>query len=131
MFDRIAEGVFDGPIMPEMLDRFLGCDLHHMALAREGDLVVGMASSNIYLHPDKPVQAWINEVGVAPSHRCRGIGRSLVTAMADHLRSLGITSAWAATEHDNAASRAMFRAAGWRATEGIVMLELDPPCADA
>ncbi len=123
-FATIAEGVFDNAIDPRSLAAFLQSPSHHMVLATDGATVVGMVSANSYLHPDKPEQLWINEIGVAPSHRRRGIGRALLTRILEHLASLGFDAVWAATEHDNDASRALFASVGAKATEGVVMLEM-------
>lgn len=123
LFCRVADGVFDRAIRPEMLRRFLVHPEHHMAVALEGRVVVGMCTANEYLHPDKDVQAWINELGVAPTHRRRGIGRALVVAMLDRLRGRGVPRVWIATEHDNEPARAIYRSLLPEVTGGIVMYE--------
>ncbi len=43
-----------------------------------------MASGVDYIHPDKPRELWINEVGTASTHRGRGIGKKVVTALVEH-----------------------------------------------
>ncbi len=123
LFRAPLPGVFDNPVRPESLRAFLDDPGHHIALALEGDVVVGVVSANEYLHPDKPGQVWINEIGVAPGRRGEGIGRALLDAMLDHLKGRGFAKVWLATEHDNAPARALFRAAGGRETEGVVMYE--------
>ena len=55
---------------------FLADSRHHLAVAVDEGRVVGMASAVHYVHPDKPPELWINEVGVAPTHRGLGIGRA-------------------------------------------------------
>jgi GNAT superfamily N-acetyltransferase len=37
---------------------------------------------------------WVNELGVAPTHRRRGIATRLIGALCDHARTLGCTEAW-------------------------------------
>jgi hypothetical protein len=37
---------------------------HHLAVAVEANVIVGFASEVHYVHPDKPPELWINEVGV-------------------------------------------------------------------
>jgi len=74
--------------------------------------VVGMASAVDYVHPDKAPQLWINEVGVAPSHQQRGIGRRLLDALLAHGRTLGCTEAWLGTEPDNAPARRLYEGTG-------------------
>ena len=71
-----------------------------------------MASAVEYVHPDKPPQLWINEVGVAPTHQRRGIGRRLLAAILAHGRALGCTEAWLGTEEDNGSARGLYEDAG-------------------
>jgi ribosomal protein S18 acetylase RimI-like enzyme len=65
-----------------------------------------------YVHPDKPPELWINEVGVSGAYRDRGIGRQLLETLKTHGRALGCGEAWVLTEPGNAAARALYRAAG-------------------
>ena len=46
--------------------------------ALDAGVIVGFASGVHYVHPDKPAELWINEVGVAPTHQRQGIGRRLI-----------------------------------------------------
>lgn len=105
---RVAEDVFDEPIQPAFLDAFLACPRHVMFLAVANGEVVGMASGVEYFHPDKPPQLWINEVGVAPAHRRRGVGRALTRALIDEAERRGCSYAWLGTAEDNVAGRACF-----------------------
>ena len=107
---RVADGVFDDPVRPDLTAEFLADRRHHLIVAIDEGLVVGMITALDYVHPDKPLQLWINEVGVAPTHQRRGIGRALVHAMLEHGRALGCTEAWLGTEHDNVAARALYGA---------------------
>jgi aminoglycoside 6'-N-acetyltransferase I len=87
VFDRVVEGVFDNPIDPRWRADFFADPRHHLAVAIDGDLVVGMASAVHYVYPDKPPELWVNEVGVAPAYRSRGIGRALLEALFQRERS--------------------------------------------
>lgn len=108
----VAEGVFDNPVESRWARAFLDDERHHMVVAIEGSRVVGMASAVDYVHPDKAPQLWINEVGVAPSHQQRGIGRRLLDALLAHGRTLGCTEAWLGTEPDNAPARRLYEGTG-------------------
>ncbi len=112
MLDAVAPEVFDNAIDPRWAAEFLSDPRHHLAVAVADRTVVGMASAVHYVHPDKPPQLWVNEVGVAPAHRNRGVGRRLVAALLSHARDIGCTSAWVGTGVGNAAARRSFRAAG-------------------
>ena len=108
----VAEGVFDNPVESRWARAFLDDERHHMVVALEGGRVVGMASAVDYVHPDKAPQLWINEVGVAPSHQQRGIGRRLLHALLAHGRTLGCTEAWLGTEPDNVPARRLYDGTG-------------------
>jgi ribosomal protein S18 acetylase RimI-like enzyme len=112
VLERIAEGVFDGPMVPALVAEFLSDPRHHLIVGIDGDTVVGMITGVDYVHPDKAAQLFINELGVAPSHHRQGIGRALFRAMLDLGRALGCTEAWVGTEHDNAAARGLYEDAG-------------------
>ncbi len=112
VFGRVAEDVFDEPIDPRWAGQFLADARHHMAVALDGGEVVGMISAVDYVHPDKAPQLWINEVGVASSHRRRGIGRRLLDAMLAHGRAIGCTEAWLGTEEENEPARRLYAGAG-------------------
>ena len=112
VLDNVAPDVFDHAIDPRWRAEFFADPRHHLAVALAGDEVVGMASGVHYVHPDKPPELWINEVGVAPRHRRQGIGKRLIAALLAHGRALGCTEAWLGTEVDNLAARRLYAAAG-------------------
>ena len=109
---NVAPEVFDHAIDLERTREFLRDARHHLAVALDGELVVGMASAVDYIHPDKPVELWINEIGVAPTHQQRGIGKRLLTAMFDLARELGCTEAWVLTNRSNTAAMRLYQALG-------------------
>jgi ribosomal protein S18 acetylase RimI-like enzyme len=116
VLDHVAEGVFDHAIDPRWKAEFFADSRHHLAVAIDDGLVVGMASGVHYVHPDKPPELFVNEVGVAPGHEGRGIGRRLLAALFDHARVLGCVQAWVGTDHDNVPAQRLYRAAGAEAT---------------
>jgi len=116
----VAEGTFDEPVDPRLTAEFLADARHHMIVALDDGVVVGMISAVHYVHPDKPTELWINEVGVAPSHQRRGIARRLLDAMLAHGRSLGCVEAWLGTEEHNAAARRLYESAGGSAEPFIL-----------
>ena len=83
-------------------------------------VAVGMATANEYLHPDKPVQIWVNEMGVAKSHRRQGIGKKLLHRILALARDRGFGEIWLGTEDDNVAARALYHSAGGK-EESFVM----------
>jgi aminoglycoside 6'-N-acetyltransferase I len=126
VLENVAPDVFDNAVDPRWTAEFLADPRHHLAVAIDGGRVVGMASAVHYLHPDKPPELWINEVGVAPNYQGRGIGRGLLQALFAHGRELGCRQAWVATEPGNAAARKLYSAAGGtEAAESFVMVEFE------
>lgn len=112
VLDRVADGVFDGPVQPALAREFLGDARHHLAAAVEEGAVVGFVSAVHYVHPDKPAELWINEVAVAPTHLRRGIAQTLLRMMFDTGRSLGCSQAWVLTDRDNTAAMRLYASAG-------------------
>ena len=111
---NVASGVFDNAIDTRWTSEFLADPRHHLAVALQGEQVVGMASAVHYVHPDKPPELWVNEVGVAPSHQGMGIGKRLLAALFAHGKSLGCIEAWVGTGESNLAARRLYAAAGGR-----------------
>ena len=112
VLDRVRDDVFDEPVEPRWRDAFLADARHHLVVALDDGWVVGMCSAVDYVHPDKAPQLWINEIGVATSHRRRGIGRRLLDAMLAHGRALGCVEAWLGTEEHNHAARRLYESCG-------------------
>ena len=108
LLERVGLEVFDNPIDAVQLQTFLDDDRHIMFVAVNNDMVVGMASAVEYFHPDKRPQLWINEVGVASTHRKRGIGRRLVEALLNVANDRGCVFAWLGTEIDNKPAQSCF-----------------------
>jgi aminoglycoside 6'-N-acetyltransferase I len=114
LLTRVAQGVFDHDVSPALSREFLRDSRHHLAVAIEANMVVGFASGVHYVHPDKPVELWINEVGVAPSHQRQGLGRRLLAALFEKARELGCREAWVLTSPANLPAMRLYAAAGGR-----------------
>jgi ribosomal protein S18 acetylase RimI-like enzyme len=112
VLSRVADGVFDDEVSPELSTEFLQDSRHHLAVAVEADTVVGFASAVHYVHPDKPAELWINEVGVAPSHQRQGVGQRLLEALFDLGHRLGCREAWVLTEQSNVAAKRLYESVG-------------------
>lgn len=125
--DHVAADVFDEPVDARFWAEFLADPRHHLAGAFDGEALVGFASAVHYVHPDKPPQLWINEVGVAPSHQRQGLASRLLALMMALARELGCSEAWVLTDAENQAARATYRAAGGQETEGVVMVTFKIP----
>lgn len=106
----VADDVFDHPVRPDLAEAFLRQPQNLIAVAIDGTRVVGMATGLTYLHPDKPLQLFVNEVGVSAAWQRQGLGRRLVTLLLERARELGCVEAWVATEVDNTPARALYAA---------------------
>lgn len=109
---NVADDVFDAAVDASLVDEFLRDPRHHLAVAIDRQQVVGFASGVHYVHPDKRPQMFINEVGVAPSHQGRGIGKALVEKILERARRLGCEEAWVLTERDNHAAMRLYGSTG-------------------
>jgi ribosomal protein S18 acetylase RimI-like enzyme len=113
VLDRVDDDVFDLPVQAGLAALYLSDPNKLLAVAQDAQgVVVGMASGIAYMHPDKPLQLFINEVGVAARCHRQGLGRQLVQALLDRGRAMGCTEAWVATEEGNTAARALYTALG-------------------
>jgi ribosomal protein S18 acetylase RimI-like enzyme len=114
LLDRVDDDVFDHPIQPALLDAFLANPANHLVVAVVEGEVIGMASGIAYVHPDKPLQLFVNEVGVSSRFHRRGIGTRLVSALLGRGKEIGCQEAWVATEIGNDAARALYGSLGFR-----------------
>lgn len=124
-----ADGVlFDDPVRPQSAAAFLADQRHHIAAAIVGDGIIGFASGVDYLHPDKPAELWINEVGVLEAYQRQGFGTAVLRCLLAHGRSLGCEVAWVLTNSANRAARRLYAALGGIATpaarhgDGVIMV---------
>ena len=113
VLERVEKDTFDDPIEMKSTVEFLRDPHHHLVVALEDEMVVGFVSGVHYVHPDKPnPELWINEVGVASTHRGRGVGRAILDAMLQLGRTLGCSEAWVLTSRSNPPAMRLYASAG-------------------
>ncbi|MDB5483865.1 MAG: acetyltransferase [Caulobacteraceae bacterium] len=122
VLEDVAEGVFDDAVDGALATEFLADPRHHICVAVDDGTVVGFASAVHYVHPDKPTELWVNEVGVAPAYQRRGLAKAILEALLSHARALGCAEAWVLTDEDNAPARALYNALGGQETPRTVMV---------
>jgi aminoglycoside 6'-N-acetyltransferase I len=121
-----ADDVFDNPIVEKYATEFLNDPRHHIVVAIDDGVIIGFASAVHYIHPDKPPELWINEVGVAGSHQKQGIGKAIMKEMLRLGQQLGCENAWLTTERDNIPAMRLYMSAGGKVDAGdTVMYEFD------
>ena len=108
LLDRVADGVFDHAIGSEKLKAYLANPLNWMCLALHEGLVVGMCMSVVHLHPDKPTELFLDEIGTGDDWRRQGIARRLVQMVFDRCDTEGIDEIWLGTEPDNLPARGLY-----------------------
>lgn len=124
LLKNILPEVFDHPLHSHRLNVYLASDSHFLAVAMAGDTVVAMVMANLHLHPDKPNELYVDELGTNPGYRNRGIGTRLMEEAVAWGRENGCTSCWLGTEPDNVEAQAVYRK--WQnEPEPIVMFEFD------
>jgi len=112
--DRVlaASALFDGPASDEWAGRFLTSAGHHLLLAVVDNRDVGFISGVEMTHPDKGTEMLLYELGVDEAARGRGVATALVSALRDLAVERGCYGMWVATDPDNAAALATYRAGG-------------------
>lgn len=108
LFDRVADGVFDEPIDPERLIAWLGAGGHLMVVALEDEQIIGQCAAVLHLHPDKPTELYVDEVGTADAHLRRGVAWALTREMFIWGKALGCVDSWLGTELDNAPANGLY-----------------------
>lgn len=125
VLSRVASDVFDYPVNLTWAAEYLGDPRLHLVVALDNATVVGFASGVHYLHPDKPPELFINEVGVAPSHHRQGLGQRLLQELMERGRTLGCGLAWVLTSRTNTPALRLYTSLGGRdaSEEAQVMFE--------
>jgi aminoglycoside 6'-N-acetyltransferase I len=112
VLQSVAPDVFDNPIDPNLAREFLNDPRHHIVVAVDEGLVVGFASGVDYVHPDKPRELFINEVGVAPTHRGKGLAKMLLRTLLRVAVAKGCQTAWVLTDRGNPIAMSLYKSAG-------------------
>ena len=128
--ERVAPDVFDDPLDAKAYLEFLADERHHLAVAIDEGFVVGFVSAVLYVHPDKPrPELWLNEVSVAPTHRRRGAGKAMLSALLAFAQGVGCSEAWVLTDRRNPGAMRLYASLGGiEAPDDAVMFtfRLDP-----
>jgi ribosomal protein S18 acetylase RimI-like enzyme len=123
---NVADDVFDNPVDEKFAREFLEDPRHHIVVALSDGTVIGFASGVHYIHPDKPPELFINEVGVAPAHHNKGVGKAVMNELLRLGQGLGCVNAWVLTDRSNAAANGLYKSAGGEAEDSeLVLYEFD------
>ena len=114
---NVADDVFDNPVKASFAREFLEDPRHHIVVAIADNMIVGFASAVHYIHPDKPNELWVNEVGVSPPYQQQGIGKAIMKGILRLGRELGCKNAWVLTDRNNEAANHLYKSAGGQISE--------------
>jgi ribosomal protein S18 acetylase RimI-like enzyme len=103
----------------------LGDPQYAIVLALRGRCVMGMAAGTVMPQPDKSIAFFINEIGVLPAQRRKGIATRMIRYVFGIAAARGCKTVLLGTEWDNAAAQALYRGLGGRETRGIVIYDWD------
>jgi ribosomal protein S18 acetylase RimI-like enzyme len=117
-----ASRLFDHEAQSEWTRRFLEDGSHHLCIAFVDDEPAGMVTEVELTHPDKGTEMFLYELGVEERFRGQGIGKSLVTALAQLARDRNCYGMWVLTDRDNDAAMRTYRAGGATTDKDQVML---------
>jgi GNAT superfamily N-acetyltransferase len=117
-----VDGVFDNPVDEAFAREFLADPRHHIVVALSEGIVIGFASAVHYIHPDKPPELWINEVGVADAHQGKGVGKVIMNELLRLAKQLGCVNAWVLTDRNNEAANRLYKSVGGNIAEGDTVM---------
>jgi ribosomal protein S18 acetylase RimI-like enzyme len=119
----VAAGhLFDDDVRVAWARHFLAQPNHHLCVAFVDGGPAGFVSGVELTHPDKGTEMFLYELGVDDRFQRRGIGRALVTALAERARQRGCYGMWVLTESDNEAALRTYQSAGAGERADAVML---------
>lgn len=118
-----SDDVFDDEIDPRRVASLLESG-QLVVVAIDGGLVVGQVQAMIQHHLDGPPQLYIDNLGVASTHRRHGIAGRLVSDVIEWSRGSGCVQTWIVTETDNDEANAFYRSLGAE-RETVALYSLD------
>ena len=112
VLDRVADEVFDHAIDQDRVAAYLATPLQMMCVAVDDGLVVGQVRSAVFLHPDRPPELYVENLGVAPTRQRRGIATRLMDEAFRFGREHGCVDMYVCTEADNEQAIGFYRSLG-------------------
>lgn len=104
-----ASHLFDHPIVPDQMHRFLSSDRDFLWFAFDGDTAIGFATATTILHPDSRPVLFLNEIAVADAAQRHGVGRSLMQMVFKLAELRGWQSTWVLADQDDERAVSFYR----------------------
>ena len=130
LLQAAAEDVFDDAVDQARAEIFLGDPRNILIVAVAEGLIIGQVQAVAHAHLDAAPDLFIDNLGVTPSWRRRGVARRLIALALEAGRRVGAEEAWVLTELDNTAAQSAYRNAG-AATRQTTMFTFDLTAAQA
>lgn len=130
LLQAAAEDVFDDEVDVARAEVFLRDPRNILIVAVAGGLIVGQIQAVAHAHLDAAPDLFIDNLGVTPSWRRRGVARRLIALALEAGRLAGAEEAWVLTELDNAVAQAAYADAGASARQ-VTMFSIDLTTAQA
>lgn len=112
LLDRIAVDVFDDDIDAEKLAFFLSLPSHRLLVALADDQVVGQCLGIMTYAVDRRPSLLIENLGVSPDYRRRGIARDMIDQMCAWATDLGAEYMWLGSDPESDTAEAFYRGIG-------------------
>ncbi|MDD9921280.1 MAG: GNAT family N-acetyltransferase [Boseongicola sp.] len=124
VLDRVREGTFDNPIDPTLAWGFLATRVNEIVVALDQGEVIGFVSGTVIMHPDKPTQFFVNELGVHEDYRRQGIATRLMRRIGELAGDRGCEALWLATEIDNDVARSFYESIDAEETDNAIVYSI-------
>ncbi len=112
LLTQVAEDVFDHEILPDRARAAVDDPGQIFAIAHADNVTVAQARGHLHLQPDEAPVFYLDNLGVSPDWKRRGIATALVRTLAANARARGAKTLWLATEPDNEEANAFYRHLG-------------------
>lgn len=91
-----------------------------LLIAYDDEKPIGIAIAAKQLKPDGKHWLYVDEIGVRPDYRRRGIARKLMEKLFEIAKSWQLDELWLGTEPDNAAANHLYRSLNPSETESFI-----------
>lgn len=115
LLNRIAADVFDAPFRDEWIAQVTSRPDHMLFVAldpADGDRIVGQCLAMLLYGPDRAPALYVDNLGVTPSHRRRGIARRLMDQVTTVARESEAKSLWLGAEPTSDTALPFYHAIG-------------------
>lgn len=127
---NVADDVFDHEINFDFAKRFLSDARNILIVACVSDRVIAQIVAVVHHHLDAPSDLYVDNLGVAPEWRRRGLARRLLSLAFDAGAQHGAKAAWVGTEEDNDAATALYTNTGASVDRFMMFSYTDIPLQD-